>query len=54
MERQQVAGASHRGIGALLEGQGDVEPQTVLQPRTLVGGGHDAATGTGDHHQVEA
>ncbi|MNG25393.1 hypothetical protein D3C84_1102380 [compost metagenome] len=45
-------GAIHRGIGVLLEGQGDVQSKAVLQPRALMGCGHDAAAGAGDHHQV--
>ena len=36
----------------LFKGQGDIEPQAVLQARAFVGCGHDAATATGDDHQV--
>ena len=54
MEGQQLVRAIHRGIGVLLEGQGDVEAQAVIHPGTFVGRGHDAAAGTGDDHQVRA
>ena len=54
VEGQQVVAALDRGIGALLEGQGDVEAQAVVAPGALMGGGHDAAAGAGDHHQVVA
>ncbi|MNV79062.1 hypothetical protein D3C71_1725960 [compost metagenome] len=36
----------------LLEWQGDIESEAVIPARTFVGGGHDAATGTGNDHQV--
>ncbi|MCY1179291.1 hypothetical protein D9M73_196850 [compost metagenome] len=54
MEGQQVGRAVDSGVGMLLEGQGDVEPQAVCQAGALVGGGHDAATGAGNDHHVRA
>ncbi|MNF42261.1 hypothetical protein D3C84_233070 [compost metagenome] len=45
-------GALYRGVGVLLEGQGDVQPKAVFQSRAFMGRGHDAAAGTSDHHQV--
>ncbi|MNI33576.1 hypothetical protein D3C73_875340 [compost metagenome] len=54
MEGQQVGRALDGGVGMLLEGQGDVESQAVIQARAFVGRRHDAAAGPGDHHQVRA
>ncbi|MNS28081.1 hypothetical protein D3C72_600470 [compost metagenome] len=54
MERQQLVGAVHRGVGVLFEGQGDVEPQAVVAAGAFVGSCHDAAASTGDDHQVGA
>ncbi|MND85598.1 hypothetical protein D3C80_775310 [compost metagenome] len=51
VERDQVAGIVHHVVGALLEGQGNVQAQAVFQSGAFVGGGHDAAAGAGHRHQ---
>ncbi|MCY1536401.1 hypothetical protein D9M68_718590 [compost metagenome] len=42
----------HGGIGPLFEGQGDIEAQAVFQSGAFMGGRHDAAASTGNHHQL--
>ncbi|MNZ95789.1 hypothetical protein D3C78_1149570 [compost metagenome] len=54
VEGQQAGRAVDSGVGMLFEGQGNVEPQAVCQSGTLMGGGHDAATGASDDHHVRA
>ena len=52
MERQQILGATYRRVGMLFERQRDVQPEAAVAPGALVSGGHDAATGAGDDHEV--
>ena len=54
MKRQQLVGAVDCRVGVLLEGQGDVEAQAVVDTGPFMGSRHDPAAGTGDHHQVRA
>jgi len=52
VKRQNIGRAIDGGVGPLLERQGDIEPQTVSQACTFMGGSHDASAAAGNDHHV--
>ena len=52
IEVDELGVARDHGIGALLEGEPDVQPEALLRAGSLLGGAHDAVAPAGDDHEL--